>query len=146
MVQETNKDTELSMIRQAIMDKEFDHIPTHFKAKKSGLSAEMGLVFYKNQIVIPNRMQERILQVAHGDHEGLDKMKELCERVHWETKEKDIAENANNCLTCFRTGKNLKCMLPKTEIKTLPKSGKVGEEVQMDFAGRFLTRKARNDS
>ena len=70
-------------------------------------------------------------------------MKELCERVHWETKEKDIAEKANNCLTCFRTGKNLKCMLPKTEINTLPKTGKVGEEVQMDFAGPFFDEKGK---
>ena len=91
LVQETHKDTELSMIRQAIIDKEFDHVPTHFKAKKSDLSAEMGLVFYKNKIVTLSRMQEWILQVAPGDHEGPDKLKELGERVHWETKEKDIA-------------------------------------------------------
>ncbi len=107
IVQETNKDTELSMIRQAIIDKVFDHIPIHFRIKKNDLSAEMGLVWYKNKIFIPHRMQERILQVAHGDHKNSDKMKEVCERVHWESKDKDVAEKANKCLTCFRTGKNL---------------------------------------
>ncbi len=143
LVHETNKDTELSMIRQAIIDKEFDHIPTHYRIKKNDLSAEMGLVIYKNKIVIPNRMQEWILQVAHGDHESSDKMEELCERVHWETKDKDITEKANNCLTCFRTGKNLKCMLPKTEINQLPKGEKVGDEVQIDFAGPFFDEKGK---
>ena len=85
LVQETNKYTELSMIRQAIIDKEFDHISTYFRVEKNDLSAEMGLVFYRNKIVIPIRMQELILQVAHGDHKSSDKMKELCERVHWES-------------------------------------------------------------
>ena len=143
LVQETNNDTELSMIPQAIIDGAFEHVPTHYQARKNDMSAEMGMVFYKNKIVIPNRMQEWILQVAHGDHESSEKMKEMCERVHWETKERDIAEKANNCLTCFRTGKNLKCMLPKTEINTLPRSRKVGEEVQIDFAGPFFDEKQR---
>ena len=143
MVQETNRDTELSMIRQAIIDKQFDHIPTHFRIKKNDLSAEMGLVFFKNKIVIPSRMQKWILQVAHGDHEGPDKMKELCERVPWETKEKDNAEKANNCLTCFRTGKNLKSMLPKTEINSLPNCRKVGDEIQTDFAGPFFDERGK---
>ncbi len=103
----------------------------------------MGLVFFKNKIVIPSRMHEWILQVAHGDHEGPDKMKELCERVHWESKERDIAEKANNCLTCFRTGKNVKSMLPKTEINVLPNCRKVSDEVQIDFAGPIFVEKGK---
>ena len=86
-------------------------------------------------------MQEWILQVAHGDHESNEKMKELCDRVYLETKERDITEKANKSLTCFRTGKNLKCMLPKTEINTLPESRKVG-----DFAGPFHNEKGKKRS
>ena len=97
LVEETNKDNELSLIRQAIIDGKFDHIPQHYRQNQRDFCAELALVFYRNKFIIPNRMQEWILQVAHGDHEGADKMKELCDRVYWETKERDIVEKANNC-------------------------------------------------
>ena len=102
---------------------------------------EFGLVFYDSMLVIPDRMQEWVPQIAHGDHEGAEKMREICQRVHWETKSKDIAAKANNCLTCFRSGKNLKTLIPKTEKNSLPVSKTVGEQVQIDFAGPFINEK-----
>ncbi len=106
LVQERNIGNELSLIRQAVVDKKFDHIPHYYKTRQKDLSAELGLVFYKNKVIVPNRMQESILQVVHGDHEGPDKMKDLCDRVYWEAKESDFLEKDNNCMTCFRTGRN----------------------------------------
>ncbi len=143
LVEETNKDKELSLIRQAIIDGEMDHIPTHYRQKKNYLSVEFGLVFLDEMVVIPDRMQEWILQVAHGDHESSDKMREICHRVYWETKNEDISAKANNCLTCFRSGKNLKNILPKTEKDVLPKCKTVGEQIQIDFAGPFTNEKGK---
>ena len=70
---------------------------------------EFGLVFYDSMVIIPDRMQEWVLQIAHGDHESAEKMREICQRVHWESENKGIAAKANNCLTCFRSG-NLKTL------------------------------------
>ncbi len=117
LIEETNKDKELSTLRQAVIDGELEHVSTHYRHRKNQLSVEFGLVFLNEMVLIPDRMQEWMLQVAHGDHESADKMREICQRVNWETKKQDIAAKVNNCLTCFRSGKKLKTILPKTEKK-----------------------------
>ena len=58
LVEETNKDRELSLIRQAILDGDFDHIAVHYTHEKDLLSVEYGLVFLDSKVVIPDRMQE----------------------------------------------------------------------------------------
>ena len=114
LVEETNRDPQLSLLRQAIIDGNLEHVQGCYRNKKDNLSVEFGLVFFDSIVVIPDRMQEWVLQIAHGDHEKADKMREICQRTYWETKDKDIAAKAKICLTCFRTGKNLKTMIPKT--------------------------------
>ena len=79
--------------------------------------------------------------LSSGDRGSVEKMREICQRVQWESKEKDIAAKANNCLTCFRSGKNLKTMIPKTEKNPLPSSKTVGKQVQIVFAGPFVNEK-----
>ncbi len=37
---------------------------------------------------IPDRMQEWILEIVHGDHDSAEKMREIVERVYWEDKNK----------------------------------------------------------
>ena len=144
LVEETNKDPQLCLLRQAIIERDLDHVHSRYRNKRDLSSVESGLVFFDSKVVIPDRMQEWVLQIAHGDHEGPEKMREICQRVHWESKNKDIAAKASNCLTCFRTGKNLKTMLPKTKKNALPESKTVGEQIHIDFAGPFVNEKGKN--
>ncbi len=46
-------------------------------------------------------MQEWILRVAHGDHQGSEKIKELCDRFYWETKERGILKKAKQLYDMF---------------------------------------------
>ncbi len=46
-------------------------------------------------------------------------------------------------MTCFRTGKNRKTILPKTEKNRLPPAEFVGEQIQIDFAGPFVNEKGK---
>ena len=144
LVEETNKEKELNTLRQAVIDGELDHVSMHYRQRKNHLSVEFGLVFMDERVVIPDRMREWILNVAHVDHESADKMREICQRVYWETKNQDIAAKANNCLTCFRSDKNLKPILPKTEKNVLPECKSVGEQIQNDFARPFTNEKGKN--
>ncbi len=73
LVEETNKDAELSALRQAILDGNLEQISTHYRHKKNQLSVEYGLVFLDSMVIIPDRMQEWILQIAHGNHESAEK-------------------------------------------------------------------------
>ena len=75
-------------------------------------------------------MQERILQVAHGDHESSQKRKRT-----YPSKP-----------TVFQIGKNFECRLATTEVNALPKSRNVGDEVQIDFAGLFFDEKGKKSS
>ncbi len=135
LVMETDKDTELRNIRQAIVDKRYDLLPVEFRKKKDWLSTELGVVFMDSKIVIPVTLKEWVLQVIHGDHEGVPKMRLLAERVWWATKDKDIKEKAKNCITCFRSGKSLKTVLPESETNKLQEFSEIGEEIQFDFVG-----------
>ena len=145
LVEETNKDMELNTLLLAVIDGELDHVSMDYRQRKNHLSVEFGLVFMDEMVVIPDRMPEWILQVAHGDHESADKMRELCQRVYWETKNQDIAAKANNCLTCFRSGMNLKPSFPRPKKNVLPKWKSVGEQIQIDFAGPSTSEKGKND-
>ena len=143
LVHETNKDPQWSVLRQAIIDGNVDHVQSCYRNKKDLLSVEFDLIFYDSMVVIADRMPEWVLQIAHRDHESAEKMREICQRVHWESKKEDIAAEANNCLTCFRSGKNLKTMIPKTGRNPLPSSKTVGEQVQISFAGTFVNEKGK---
>ncbi len=96
LVEETNEDAQLSALRQAIVDGNLEHISTHYRQKKNQLSVEYGLVFLDSMVIIPDRMQEWILRIAHGDDESAEKMREICQRVYCEDKNRDIANKANN--------------------------------------------------
>ncbi len=141
LVVETNKDPETSKIRQTIMDQKWNLLPPELKNQQKNLSTEMGLIFVEEKIYIPRSLRERILQVIHGDHESVPKMRLLAERVFWPNKEKDIKNKAKQCITCFRSGKNLNSVIPENEVNHLPKFREVGEEVQIDFIGPVLNEK-----
>ncbi len=140
-VEETNRDKQLRIIRQAIEDKESKLLPPNFRKIKSDLSAELGLVLYKGKIVVPNSLKQLILQIAHGDHEGVPKMLSNLEPFYWPEIEEDLKRKSKQCLTCFRAGKNLKPLIPNCRINRLPPSTKTGELVQIDFIGPVLNEK-----
>ena len=117
---ETDKDAELRNVRQAIVDKNYELLPAEYRKKKDWLSTELGVVFMDSKIVIPLTLKEWVLQVIHGDHEGIPKMRLLAERVWWTTKERNIKDKAKNCITCFRSGKSLKTALSESENNKLP--------------------------
>ena len=60
--------------------------------------------------------------------------------VFWPNKIKDIERKTASCVTCFKSGKNLKTIIPVSEVNreknpiTQP-----GKAVQLDFVGPFVT-------
>ena len=75
LVTETDKDTELRNVRQAIVDKRYDLLLAEFRKKKDLLSTELGVVFMDSKIVTPRTLKEWVLQFIHRDHEGVPKMR-----------------------------------------------------------------------
>ncbi len=57
---------------------------------------EMGLVFVSSKLAVPKSLREWVMQVAHGDHLGADKMEHLPESVYWPEKANDLSEKAKS--------------------------------------------------
>ncbi len=72
-------------------------------------------------------------------------MKETAEMVFWPKKSKDIERKAASCVICFKSGKNLKIIIPVSEVNreknpiTQP-----GKAVQLDFVGHLSLTTAIN--
>ena len=135
LFEETNKDPETSKIKQSIIDKDWNLLRADIRKKNLSLSTELDLIFLDEKIFIPRSLREWILQVVHGDHESVPKMRVLTGRVYWPSKEKDLNKKVKQCITCFRSGKNLDSIISGYEVNRLPKFREVGEAVQIDFVG-----------
>ncbi len=99
----------------------------------------MGLLFNKEQLLVPASSKECVLQVLHGDNAGQTKMLELAKNPTWKSKQSDIEENASNCLICFKAGKNLKPVIALNKAnRDIPKPDQPGLELQIVFAGPFF--------
>ncbi len=142
-IKETDRDPELNLMEQAILDKNTHQIPAAYKLYKNELTVSVGLLFVDGRIVVPKTLREWVLQVAHGDHASLHKMVDLMEHVFWPGKRRNLEKKAADCLVCFQAGENLKTWLPKSEKNKLPASVKVNDEIQLDFLGPLTTDNGR---
>ncbi len=142
-MEETDRDPELNLTRQAILDKNSHQIPAAYKLYENELTVSVGLLFVDGKIVVPKTLREWVMQVAHGDHASLHKMVEITEHVFWPSKWRDLEKKAADCLVCFRAGKNLKTWLLKSEKKKLPASENVKDEIQLDFIGPLSTEQGK---
>ncbi len=117
-LEETDRDPELNLLKQAVIDKNPKQIPSSYKLFENELRVSMGLLFIEDKIVVPRSLREWVLQVAHGDHASLHKMVSITEQVYWPGKRQDLEKKAQDCIVCFQAGKNLIAKIPKTEKKT----------------------------
>ena len=88
-------------------------------------------------------MKKWIIQVAYGDHASAAKMAEITENVYWQSKTKDLEKNAQDCVVCFRAGKNLHPSLPTTHKNPLPRPKMPNAQLQVDFLGPFNNEKGK---
>ena len=140
-IEETDRDPELNLLRQALLDKNTKQKPASFKLYQNELRVSMGLIFVEDKIVVPRTLREWVMQVAHGDHASLHKMVALTDQVYWPGKRHDLEKKPKDCLVCFQAGKILNSKLPKTEKNILPPTKAVSEEIQFDFLGPIINEK-----
>ncbi len=116
-------------------------MPAELKRLQNILGTEMGLIFVEENIYVPKSLREWILQVVDGDHESVPKMRLLAERLHWPNKDEDLRNKAKQCITCFRSGKNLSSMISENEVNHLPKFREIGAEIQIDFVWPVVSQR-----
>ena len=138
-LKEQNEDPEMCLARQSVLASDKHALPPWLRKNFDDLNVKMGLLFCKEQLLVPASLEEWVLQVLHGDHAGQTKMVDLAKNLIWKSKQLDIEEKTSNCLICFKAGKNLKPVIANSKVnRDIPKPTKPAEELQMDFAGPFF--------
>ncbi len=140
-MEETDRDPELNLLKQVIIDKNPKQILSSYKLFENELRVSMGIIFIDDKIVVPRSLREWVLQVDNGDHASLHKMVSITEQVYWPGKRQDLEKKAQDCIVCFQAGKNLITNIPKTEKNSLPPTKTVNEEIQFDFLGPINNEK-----
>ena len=106
---ETNKDKQLTKLKEEIQrgmsDSMYDIVTElrEFHKFRHGLLVVDGVVCYKNRVVIPESLQQRVLGILHAAHQGVSGMMHRAEQsVFWPGISTDISRVRATCRTCVR--------------------------------------------
>lgn len=104
IARETRADSILGKIYSFVMTSWPENrsgIIKHYFNKRLMLSAEDGCLFYDKSIIIPNKLQVKVLDLLHSTHIGIVRMKLLAKNyVWWLNINEDIENYAKSCETC----------------------------------------------
>ena len=94
-----------------------------------------GLLYMDGKLVIPFTLRNAVLKTLHESHPGQFGMKYLAQYIWWPHIYRQIYFHGINCTKCTQTGKNIKSIIPTTQISELPPLFEPNEEINLDFAG-----------
>ncbi|XP_054746789.1 uncharacterized protein K02A2.6-like [Anastrepha obliqua] len=101
-------------------------------ARKDALSVIQECLMFHERIVIPKKLQLRILRQLHRGHLGRERMKLLARSyVYWPGVDEDIVSYSRNCQHCASTAK----MPVKHTVRSWPLATKPMERLHIDIAG-----------
>ncbi|KAL1396623.1 hypothetical protein pipiens_020165, partial [Culex pipiens pipiens] len=130
---ETQRDALLSTLFQLVQSGwDESNVPADLKfyfANQSCLSLFNDCVLYSEKVIVPKSCQKRVLELMHGCHLGVIRMKQEARRyVYWPGLDKDIEEFVQRCEVCSKTGR-----MPKKVYSKWPEASKPFERVHLDF-------------
>ena len=97
---ETAKDQILTTVLQTVTANDWDKKNPLLKERHE-LSIQDDIILKGNQIVIPTSLQERILQIAHKQQQGVNKTKALLrQNVWWPNFSNHVEQLIQHCHTC----------------------------------------------
>ncbi|XP_038116864.1 uncharacterized protein K02A2.6-like [Culex quinquefasciatus] len=130
---ETQRDALLSTLFQLVQSGwDESNVPADLKfyfANQSCLSLFNDCVLYSEKVIVPKSCQKRVLELMHGCHLGMIRMKQEARRyVYWPGLDKDIEEFVQRCEVCSKTGR-----MPKKVYSKWPEASRPFERVHLDF-------------
>ncbi len=133
----TEKDSTLQSLIKAIKtDRWTDSEILDYKRLKDKLLAYSGVVLRGNRIVVPSKLRERAIELAHVGHQGILKTKRLIlEKVWFSRIAKIVKDKVDNCLACQAVTPSKSSRIEPLQMTLLP-SGP-WKMLAMDFLGPF---------
>ena len=134
---ETEKDPTLQSLIKAIeTDRWTDSEILDYKRLKDELLVYSGVVLRGNRIVVPSKLRERAVDLAHVGHQGIVKTKSLIrEKVWFPGIDKMVKDKVDNCLACQTVTPSKSSRIEPLQMTPLP-SGP-WKMLAMDFLGPF---------
>nr|XP_002730526.1 PREDICTED: uncharacterized protein K02A2.6-like [Saccoglossus kowalevskii] len=137
--QATSEDEILQKIMEVInTQKWYDlhHDVVQYKAVKDELSTANGVVLRGNRIVVPKKLQQKAICLAHVGHQGVVKTKKLLRETLWFPGiDKMVEETVTRCIPCQASTHGPKPSIEPLKMSTLPNGP--WQEVSADFCGPF---------
>ena len=130
---------ELTPIIEFVKNAEWEKLkainPIYYRIRRDLSVSPTGCLIYDNKLVIPNKLKGLVLETIHNKHPGHAGMLALAQLIWYPHVHSDIVAQAQACRHCTEKGKNLKPLIPKSQLGQLPVLSEPNEEVQMDLAG-----------
>ena len=107
----------------------------YFKHFTRDLHESDGLLYMDGKLVIPFTLRNAMMKTLHETHPGQFGMKYLAQYIWWPHINRQIYFHGINCSECTSAGKNIKSVIPISQISELPPLSEPNEELNLDFAG-----------
>ncbi|XP_038116866.1 uncharacterized protein K02A2.6-like [Culex quinquefasciatus] len=103
-----------------------------FFARRDSLYLAQKVLMYSDRIVIPKKLQKKVLEQLHRGHPGIDRMRSLARTlVYWPNIDDQISALVRACQECASVAK----ADTKTKLQSWPTPEKPWQRVHADFAG-----------
>uniref|UniRef100_A0A914CQ61 RNA-directed DNA polymerase n=1 Tax=Acrobeloides nanus TaxID=290746 RepID=A0A914CQ61_9BILA len=93
-----------------------------------------GCLMYRERVIIPTSLRNRVLKQLHQGHPGIERSKALARRyVYWPKIDDSIEYYVKNCNGCQKLQKAPR----KTSLQSWPRASEPMERIHTDYAGPF---------
>ena len=101
IIKHSQQDSIIQQVINSLKANNWDKQLKPFYQIRHELSVKDNILLKQHQIVIPKALQPQILQMAHQQHQGIVKMKNMLhENVWWPTINQDVENLITTCHAC----------------------------------------------
>ena len=130
----TDKDAILQLLMQAIQTGRWCDKLEPFRRFRDELSVYDGLVFRMARLIIPEKLQDKVIDIAHQAHQGIVKTKQcIREKVWFPNIDSMVEEKVKSCIPCQASNPQS----DREPIIPTPLPVKPWHSLAIDFAGPF---------
>ena len=130
----TDKDAILQLLMQAIQTGRWCDKLEPYKRFRDELSVYNGLVFRMARLIIPEKLQSKVIDIAHQAHQGIVKTKQcIREKVWFPNIDSMVEEKVKSCIPCQASNPQS----DREPIIPTPLPVKPWHSLSIDFAGPF---------
>lgn len=103
VAEETESDPELQAVIASLSNGIWDDNTKRYKPFASDMTVRDGLLIRSSRLVVPRKMQIKVIEMAHRSHPGMSTTKHLLrQHTWWLGMDRDIEKFIASCLTCIQ--------------------------------------------